>query len=397
MISVTRLYCGLAARGDWLRYGRHQTGEPAKSHVPRSASERRPIVVWNITAACNLKCLHCYSSSTTVRNPDELSTIQAKAVLDDLAAFGVPVVLFSGGEPLMRSDLFDLLEYAASKGLRTVISTNGTLLDAEAGQRLKALNVSYVGISLDGIGEVNDQFRGVRGAFDKAVAGIEAAQNAGLRTGLRLTLTRRNVEELDGIFDFIESRNIERACFYHLVPTGRGAGLAGERLSHQQTRAALDLICERTASLQDKRQTDILTVDNHVDGPYIYLKLLGEDHARAKSAMELLQWNKGALHSTGSGIACIDEAGKVHPNQFWRHYTIGDVRDKPFSELWSNPDEPLLSRLRDASTHIKGKCRGCRFFGICGGGLRVRAELECGDIFAPDPACYLTDEEISRK
>ena len=394
MINVTRLYCGQAAQGDWLRYGRHNTGEPGKGRVPMQAADRRPIVVWNITAACNLKCLHCYTNSTSAHNPGELSTDQAKLVLDDLAAFGVPVVLFSGGEPLMRRDLFELLAYAASKGLRTVISTNGTLLEAEAGRRLKDLNVSYVGVSLDGIGAANDRFRGVVGAFDRAVAGIEAAQNAGLRTGLRLTLTRRNVQELEGIFAFIESHGIERACFYHLVPSGRGAGLSGERLSHRQTREAIDLICGRTAALQQKRQTDILTVDNHVDGPYIYLKLLGENAERAKAAMELLEWNGGALHSTGSGIACIDETGRVHPNQFWRHYTLGSVHDKPFSEIWTNPDEPLLAALRDTPTHIKGRCRFCRFFQACGGGLRVRADAEYGDAFAPDPACYLTDEEI---
>ncbi|HSV26806.1 MAG TPA: radical SAM protein, partial [Sedimentisphaerales bacterium] len=358
------------------------------------AAERRPIVVWNITAACNLKCLHCYGSSTSARDPGELSTDRAKHVLDDLAAFGVPVVLFSGGEPLMRQDLFELIAYAALKGLRTVISTNGTLLDADTGKRLKDMNVSYVGISLDGIGAVNDEFRGVAGAFDKAVRGIEAAQSSGLRTGLRLTLTRRSVEELEGIFGFIGSHGIERACFYHLVPSGRGAGLSGERLRHRRTREAIDLICEKTAALQRSRQTDILTVDNHVDGPYICLKLLEEDASRAKDAIELLEWNGGALHSTGSGIACIDETGRVHPNQFWRHYTLGDVHEKPFSEIWTNPDEPLLASLRNIAVHIKGRCRFCRFFKACGGGLRIRADVEYGDAFAPDPACYLTDEEI---
>jgi radical SAM protein with 4Fe4S-binding SPASM domain len=393
MINITRLYCGQAAQGDWLRYGKHGTGEPGKGHVPSDAAGRRPIVVWNITAACNLKCVHCYSDSTSARDPRELSTAQAKAVLDDLAAFKVPVVLFSGGEPLMRADLFELFEYAASKGTRTVISTNGTLLDDVAAKRLKSLNVSYVGISLDGIGGVNDEFRGVAGAFDKAVSGIAAAQAAGLRTGLRLTLTRRNFEELAGIFDFIDSHRIERACFYHLVPSGRGADMSSDRLTHGQTREAIDLICQRTAKLQEVRQTDILTVDNHVDGPYIYLKLLKDDPVRAQAALDLLNWNGGALHSSGSGIACIDTAGKVHPNQFWRHYTLGDVHDKPFSEIWTNPDEPLLTKLRDAGKYIKGRCRSCRFFSACGGGLRVRADIECGDVFAPDPACYLTDEE----
>jgi Fe-coproporphyrin III synthase len=394
MINITRLYCGQAAQGDWLRYGKHGTGEPGKEHVPADAAGRKPIVVWNITAACNLKCVHCYSDSTTARNPRELSTPEAKGVLDDLSDYGVPVVLFSGGEPLMRADLFELLEYAGAKGLRTVISTNGTLIDAAAAKRLKELKLSYAGISLDGIGAVNDSFRGVAGAFDRAVSGIKAAQSAGLRTGLRLTLTRRNACDLQAIFDFIEANNVERACFYHLVPSGRGADLSSDRLTHEETRAALDLICEKTASLQKSRPTDILTVDNHVDGPYIFLKLLGESPARAQTALELLNWNGGALNSTGTGIACIDPAGLVHPNQFWRHHTLGDVHDAPFSRIWSNPSEPLLSKLRATGGNIKGRCRFCRFLTACGGGLRIRAEKEYGDIFAPDPACYLSDREI---
>jgi radical SAM protein with 4Fe4S-binding SPASM domain len=394
MINITRLYCGQAAQGDWLRYGKHGTGEPGKGHVPLRAADRRPIVVWNITAACNLRCLHCYSDSTAASDPRELTTAQAMGVLDDLAAFKVPVVLFSGGEPLMRHDLPELLGYARAQGLRTVISTNGTLLEAAVADRLKELDVSYVGVSLDGMGPANDAFRGVGGAFDRAVTGIGAAQKAGLRTGLRLTLTGRNLGELANIFHFIESHGIERACFYHLVPSGRGAGLAADRLTHGQTREAIDLICERTAFLQKSRQTDILTVDNHADGPYIFLKLLGEDTARAEAALELLNWNGGALSSTGTGIACIDPAGKVHANQFWRHHTLGDVHEKPFSEIWTNPDEPLLSALRRTSENIKGRCRFCRFLTACGGGLRLRAEAEYGDIFAPDPACYLSDEEI---
>jgi Fe-coproporphyrin III synthase len=394
MINITRLYCGQAAQGDWLRYGKHGTGEPGKGHVPSDAAGRKPIVVWNITAACNLKCVHCYSDSTTARHPCELTTAQAKGVLDDLAAYKVPVVLFSGGEPLMRADLFELLEYAGQKGLRTVISTNGTLLDDAAAKRLRELNLSYAGISLDGIGPVNDSFRGVEGAFDRTVKGIEAAQRAGLRAGLRLTLTKRNLADLGAIFEFIESHNVERACFYHLVPSGRGADLSSERLTHAQAREAIDLICKQTAALQTSRQTDILTVDNHVDGPYVFLKLLKEAPDRADAALELLNWNGGALNSTGTGIACIDPAGKVHANQFWRHHTLGDVHEKPFSKIWTDPDEPLLSALRSTSTNIKGRCRFCRFLTACGGGLRLRSEAEYGDIFAPDPACYLSDGEI---
>ena len=221
MINISKLYCDEVTPGDWLRYGKRNSGEREGEMVPKTASERRPIVVWNISRACNLKCVHCYNDSVSSKASDELSTNEAKVVLDDLAEFGVPSVLFSGGEPLMRPDLFELIEYAVGKGLRAVISTNGTLITNELARKIKKNNVSYVGISLDGIGKINDQFRGVKGAFDRAVSGIRNCQDAGVRIGLRLTLTKRNVQDLESLFDFFEKENIERACFYHFVPSGR--------------------------------------------------------------------------------------------------------------------------------------------------------------------------------
>ncbi len=395
MINISKLYCREVTPGDWLRYGKSGSGEKPGEVVPKKASERKPIVVWNITRNCNLKCVHCYNDSGVGKTFNDVTTEQAKAVLDDLAEFGVPSVLFSGGEPLMRHDLFELLEYAGNKGLRTVISTNGTLIKADTAQRIKDAGVSYVGISLDGIGEINDKFRGVSGAFAKTVEGIKNCQSAGVRIGLRLTLTKGNVEDLDALFDFFDENNIERACFYHLVPSGRGEGIFEEDLTHAQSREAIEKIMARTKAFKDAgKVTDILTVDNHVDGVYVYLKLLKEDPKRAKEVWELLSWNGGGMNSSGVGIGCIDFNGKVHANQFWGHYDLGDVHEKPFSRIWSNPDEPLLKGLRDRRSYVKGRCRLCKFFDACGGSLRVRADLYFNDPWAPDPGCYLTDEEI---
>jgi radical SAM protein with 4Fe4S-binding SPASM domain len=339
--------------------------------------------------------VHCYNNSGASKADDELSTEEAKAVLDDLSQFNVPSILFSGGEPLMRPDLFELIEYAVERGVRTVISTNGTLVTAEVAKQIKQHGVSYVGISLDGIGDVNDKFRGVAGAFDKAVAGIKNCQDAGVRIGLRLTLTKRNVQDLERLFDFFESENIERACFYHFVPSGRGENIAAEDLTHAQTRDAVEAILARTKMFrQAGRTTDILTVDNHVDGVYIYLKLLEEDSTRAEKVWELLKWNGGGLYSSGVGIGCIDFHGRVHPDQFWWHYDLGDVREKSFSEIWTGTSDPLLRGLKRRREHIKGRCRVCKFFDGCGGSLRVRADLHYGDPWAPEPACYLTDSEI---
>ena len=395
MINISKLYCDQVTPGDWLRYGKKDSGERKDEIVPKKASERRPIVVWNITRACNLKCVHCYNDSGASKANDELSTDEAKAVLDDLVQFGVPSVLFSGGEPLMQPDLFELIGYAVERGLRTVISTNGTLITADVAEKIKLHGVSYVGISLDGIGKINDKFRGVSGAFDKAVEGIKNCQDAGVRIGLRLTLTKRNVQDLESLFAFFETKDIERACFYHFVPSGRGSTMAGDDLTHAQTRDAVETILTKTRLYKKAgRTTDILTVDNHVDGVYIYLKLLKEDPARAEKVWKLLTWNGGGLYSSGVGIGCIDFHGKVHPDQFWWHYDLGDVRRRPFSEIWMDTSEPLLEGLKDRSNYIKGRCRLCKFFDGCGGSLRVRADLHFGDPWGPDPACYLSDEEI---
>lgn len=395
MINISKLYCDQITPGDWLRYGRKGSGEREGEAVPKKASERRPIVVWNITRNCNLRCVHCYNDSGADKTCNEVSTAEAKTVIDDLAGFGVPSVLYSGGEPLMRPDLFELIEHTVGRGLRAVISTNGTLIKPDTAQRIKELGVSYVGISLDGIGPINDKFRGVEGAFERAVRGIRNCQEAGVRVGLRLTLTRRNVQELDQLFDFFEAEGIERACFYHFVPSGRGGAMADDDLTHAETRVALDQIMAKVKHFKEiGRNTDILTVDNHVDGVYLYLKLLAENSPRAAEVWKLLTWNGGGMYSSGVGIGCIDFNGKVHPDQFWWHYDLGDIRQRPFSEIWSDPEEPLLKGLRDRRTHVTGKCSLCKFFDGCGGSLRVRADLALNDCWAPDPACYLTDQEI---
>ena len=287
------------------------------------------------------------------------------------------------------------LRYAVEKGLRAVISTNGTLITPDIAKKIKQNSVSYVGISLDGIGPINDQFRGVEGAFERAVAGIRNCIDAGVRIGLRLTLTKRNVQDLESLFDFFEAENIERACFYHFVPSGRGESIAKEDLTHKQTRDAVDTILDKTKQYkQAGRKTDILTVDNHVDGVYLYLRLKEENPARAENVHKLLTWNGGGMYSSGVGIGCIDFHGKVHPDQFWWHYNLGDVRKRPFSEIWTDTSDPLLRGLKERDKNIKGRCKLCQFFNICGGSLRVRADLHYGDPWAPDPACYLTDDEI---
>lgn len=391
MIGISQLYAGTATPADPLRYGRESGRLPP--HLQRFSRDRKPVVVWNCTRRCNLRCIHCYADSENERYPGELTTEEARAMIDDLAGFKVPVLLFSGGEPLVRDDLLELASYCGGLGIRAVISTNGTLITRQKAEQIAAAGASYVGVSLDGIGETNDHFRGREGAYELALRGIRNCVAVGQKVGLRLTLTRHNARELPRIFDLIEGEEIDRACFYHLVYSGRGRGISGDDLTHDETRSAVDYICERAVDFRRRGiEKEILTVDNHADGVYVYLKLQQEQPERAEEVLQLLRWNGG--NRSGIGIGNIDNVGEVHPDQFWWSHSFGNVRKRPFSELWTDLSDPLMSGLHDRKPLLKGRCGRCRYLDICNGNFRVRALAVHGDVWAPDPACYLTDEEI---
>ncbi|HON99358.1 MAG TPA: 12,18-didecarboxysiroheme deacetylase [Syntrophales bacterium] len=391
MIGISKLYCRAVEPGDVLRYGRDSASLP--SHLLQFSADKKPVVVWNATRRCNLHCRHCYSSSRDAAFPDELTTDEAKDMIADLASFGVPVILFSGGEPLLRPDLDELVRFAVEGGVRAVISTNGTLLTRERARVFSSLGLSYVGVSLDGLEGTHDRFRGVRGAFAAAMGGIHACLAEGIKVGVRFTINRGNAGEIPAIFDLLEREGIQRCCFYHLVYSGRGSRLRDEDLTPDETRRVMDLIMDRTRDLFARGlEKEILTVDNHADGPYIYLRLLREDPPRAREVLELLRMNEG--NSSGHGIGCVSWDGEVHPDQFWRHVSLGNVRRRPFSAIWGDEGNELLRRLRDKKRHVKGRCAACKWLDVCGGNFRARAEAVWGDMWAPDPACYLTDEEI---
>lgn len=392
MIGISKLYLNKVEVSDPLRYGRHSSKLP--SHLLQFSKDKKPVVVWNVTSCCNLTCTHCYAS-VGQNTGHELSTPEALAVIDDLAAFGCPVLLFSGGEPFVRPDILTLARYATQKGLRVVFSTNGTLIDEKLAAEIKSIGVSYVGISMDGMEAIHDQFRNRKGAFKLALAGIRHCREAGVKVGLRVTMTQDNVKDIPAIFDLMEAERIPRLCLYHLVYCGRGAELAALDLPPDVRRATLDLIIDRTKRLHDQGfPVEVLTVDNHCDGPYLYLRMLREKNPLAEDVMTLLKMNAG--NSTGLGIACISWDGTVFPDQFWRTKPVGNVLEKPFSEIWGNPPpDSLLYNLRRKKELVTGRCVTCRFLDICGGNFRARAEAATGDLWGVDPACYLTDEEIS--
>ena len=393
MIGISKLYCGAVEPSDLLRYARRDPNLP--SHLLQCSADHKPIVVWNVTRRCNLACLHCYAGATVNQTADdELTTDEGLALLDDLAHMSVPVVLFSGGEPLCRPDLLTLIAHARQLGLRAVLSTNGALIDPPLARRLARAGLSYVGVSLDGLQPTHDAFRRAPGAFHAALAGIRHCRDAGLKVGLRLTLHRGNLADLPGIFQLLIEHDIPRACFYHLVYTGRAAQLRHEDLDHAQTRRAVDLIIDRTADLHRQNlPKEILTVDNHADGPYLYLRMLRENHPRAAAVLELLRMNGG--NSSGVRLACVGWNGQVHPDQFWRRHAFGNVRQRPFSTIWRDDTHELLARLRRRRPFLKGRCALCRFLDLCNGNFRARAEAAAADPWAPDPACYLTDDEIA--
>lgn len=386
MVGITKMLYGAEYYGDRLRYSNH-------SRNIAGAGPGGPVVVWNSTQSCNLKCVHCYADSYNCNYAGELSTMEAEQMIDDLAQLNVPVLLISGGEPLMRSDILHLIKYAGSKGIRCTLSTNGTFIDEQMAFQLKQAAVSYVGISLDGIGDFHDSYRGVKGSFEKALSGIRNCISQGQKVGLRYTMSRPNITQLPQIFKLIQDEKIQRVCFYHLVYSGRGSGMMENTLSAQEIRSALDAIIAQARVWGPS--VEVLTVDNHADGVYVYQQEKASGTERENDMAKLLALSGG--NRSGMAIGCIGPKGDVHPDQFsWAH-KLGNVRDVPFSTIWTTDAPLLLRQLRSRKTLLKGRCGSCGWIEQCNGNLRVRAEALTGDFWAEDPACYLSDDEINRR
>ncbi len=398
MIGVSKLLLGVSSESDGLRYIDAKEGGPEQIKYHTGAvKQNKPIVVWNMTKQCNLKCLHCYASATTHPSEGELTTEEGRRFLEDIARYNCPVVLFSGGEPFLRKDLFDLIEYADSLGLRPVISTNGTLITKEYALRAKKAGVKYIGVSLDGLAEINDRFRGVNGAFDKAVHGMRNALDADIKTGLRFTLTKYNHNDLPGVLLKLKEIGVNRCCVYHLDYTGRGKEIAQHDLTPEESRKAISTFFTLTKKHHAEGfPIETLLVGNYCDAGFLYLTLLKENPKRAQWAYELLKINSG--DGTGETIADVDHQGFVHANQFWQDYSFGNVKERVFGDIWDDTSDPIMKGLKNKTAYVKGRCApsSCRFFEICKGSSRVRALALTGDVWTSDPACYLTDDEIKK-
>ncbi len=381
MINISKLYCGLSGQSDHLRYS--------------ADNSSGPVVVFNCTSRCNLNCLHCYSSSQADRSSDELTTAQAKGLLSQLVEVKCPVVLFSGGEPLLRSDLFELLAEANRLGLRTVISSNGTVIDAADAKRLADAGVSYIGISIDGTEAFHDKFRRTPGCYKAAMIGIKNCKKTGIKTGLRFTITKANAEQIPAVFDIAAENNIRRICFYHLIRAGRAKKLSNQSPTPEQNRRVLDVIIEKTNDFAAKGLIDeVLTVDNHADGPYLLTKMQKENNPRYETARNLLLINGG--NKVGEKIGCVSWDGNVYPDQFWRGYYLGNIKDKTFKQIWQNPAEPVLKKLHNKSQFADARCLQCKWFDLCKGNYRFLGANSDKRYWLNEPACYLTDEEITK-
>lgn len=361
--------------------------------VRRRSGPVKPVVIWNLTRTCNLRCRHCYTTSADVPFPGELSHEQAMGVLDDLSRFGIPALILSGGEPLSRFDFFPLAERARALGFRHLsLSTNGTRV-AEHIDRLVDLSFDYVGISLDGIGAMNDWFRGVGGAFDAALAGVRACKAKGVKVGLRFTITEDNAEMLPAMLDLCDGEGVDKFYLSHLVYAGRGNKNRGEDTARARTRRAMDKLIDRAwVAVAEDQPLEIVTGNNDADAVW-FLRWVERNFPSQRAAHVARHLEAWGGNSSGLGVANIDPQGKVHPDTYWSDYTVGSVKDTPFSALWTGAD-PMLATLRQRPRPLKGRCGACAMKDICGGNTRIRALQVTGDPWAEDPACYLTNAEI---
>lgn len=376
-----------------LRISRYLRAIHSGETVRPIAHKRAPVVIWNLIRRCNLACKHCYSVSADHNFPGELSTQQALSVLNDLHNFGVKVLILSGGEPLLRPDIFDIAARARDLGFYTALSTNGTLIDESLADRIAEMNFDYVGISLDGIGEVHDRFRRVAGAYDKALTALRHLKARNVKTGLRFTITDDNAHHFPAVLDLMREEAIDKFYLSHLNYGGRGNRNRKDDVVHQRARAAVIELFERAwQDIEAGHYTDYVTGNNDADAVLLWqwVKKRWPDKAERLFAM-LEAWGGNAA---GVGIANIDNLGNVHPDTFWWGYTLGNVKERPFSEIWQDESDPLLRGLRQRPRPLKGRCAECRWLSICGGNARIRAYQLTGDPWQEDPACYLDDEEI---
>jgi heme d1 biosynthesis radical SAM protein NirJ len=352
-----------------------------------------PVVIWNLIRRCNLTCKHCYSISADTDFKGELSTEEVFNVMDDLKAFKVPVLILSGGEPLLRPDIFEISKRSKEMGFYTSLSTNGTLIGPENIQQIAEVGYDYVGISIDGMRHTHDAFRRKEGAFDAAMSGIRQCLDHGIKVGMRFTLTQDNAEDMPALLQLMDEEGIDKFYLSHLNYAGRGNKNRKDDAQHRLTRKAMEILFENClADIREGKNREYVTGNNDADGVYLlhWARHHFPEHVEALQTI-LEQWGG---NSTGVNVSNIDNLGNVHPDTMWWNYDLGNVRERPFSEIWQDTSDPLMAGLKQRPRPVTGRCGSCDYLKICNGNTRVRAFQTAQDYWAEDPGCYLTDNEI---
>ncbi len=370
--------------------------KPPVAELPATSGRRRlpgPVVIWNLIRRCNLTCKHCYTTSADINFPGELSTSEVFTVMDDLKSFHVPVLILSGGEPLLRKDIFGIALRAKEMGFYVGLSSNGTLITEDNIDAIDAIGFDYVGISIDGMRETHDAFRRSEGSFDASLRGVRLCRERGIKVGLRFTLTQDNVDDFPGMLKLMEDEDVDKFYLSHLNYGGRGNRNRKDDAVHAMTRQVMDALFEKCLErFRSGRPAEFVTGNNDADGVYLlnWVRRRFPEHVDTIHA-RLRQWGGNA---SGVNIANIDNLGNVHPDTFWWHYTLGNLRERPFSDIWSDLSDPLMAGLKQSPRPVEGRCAACGYLDICNGNTRVRAHQTTGNAWAEDPGCYLTDEEI---
>lgn len=336
------------------------------------------MVAWEVTRACNLKCAHCRASADRPDDPEALTAEQCLAVIDQIIQTGKPVIILTGGEPLLRDDLCRIAAYATGKGLRVVLGTNGTLLDKKNSRELKEAGVSAAGISLDyPCASMQDQFRGVAGAFQAALGGIQAARDSGLRIQINTTVTQMNVAYLDAMLDLAIEVGATAFHPFLLVPTGRGKELEDTELPPREYERVLNWVYDR--QIEYGKRLFI----KPTDAPH-YQRIISQRRQTgshlASDSTHNHRLSRGCM--AGSGFCFISHSGVI---QGCGYFTLpaGKLSDNRFIDIWEK--SPLFQDLRDIS-RLEGKCGGCEYKRVCGG-CRARAYETSGNYLAAEPYC----------
>ena len=363
------------------------TGAAAKAFEERTGIKAPRIVAWEITRSCNLACAHCRAAAQTEPYPGELTFDDCKQVIDDIASISDPILILTGGEPLMRADIWDIIDYAREAGLYPVIGTNGTLIDDACARKIAEHGISRVSVSLDfPTAEGQDAFRGAKGAFDATIAGMHNLRAHGVGVQVNTTVTKLNSHLVSDMHDLAQAEGAEAFHPFLLVPTGRGEDLADVELSPEEYEEILTWAYHR-------QQTSPLHF-KPTDAPQYYriIRQLcaaeGRTVNRENYGMEAM--TRGCLG--GITFAFISHVGDVQPCGYF-DMQLGNVKQVPFSQIWET--SPVFDDLRHYD-RLKGKCGECEFKGVCGG-CRARALATTGDYLSEEPNCAYTPAKTARK